>query len=817
MLKKSALLVLVCSCLGVACGESDRDASSGGRTKNSALDITETSLEVPTTVESTTPSPVSTTLDVSGRTIRCEDRRGQDLRGANFEGTLIDGADFSGANLEGASFLRASHPARLQWSECDALYRRDNPYQRTNMPSFREMPNFSGANLRGAKFGEDIQSGQVFVRGLIDVQEMRIEVAGIFDGADLTGASFDNAILDASWAYTRFARIGGLSFSRANLSGANLRNVWGVEVDFVNANLSNADLSGAIFQTRSANYPRCAPIGGAVATAPANLHVCRNGRLALPQDTVICSNEPDGCDGNVAFFSGANLSGANLTDAVLAGAMHRTARNVYRSGERYRGAVLTGANLRGANLTRADLRGAILRGADLTGAIVTDARFEGADLESAILPEGWVGPTTTTTAPLVEGSPCDDNFDVTRNDEIFNGQCVGDTSEYVDLRPHGALQTVRRCQVVDSSVQLAAFFNVRTRQCLIKYKPIGAPCTTPWITEANLTGRVVPRLQPLTPGELVCDEEPGLDRGGRGERFSYGGPHYRAWAMSTTTTTLTSASTTDLPRPAPTTTVVPATTLPATTSTVNYASSAIDGADFSGRVMIDGDFTGAQLRNASFVGANLYVARLPQAVLTGANFTDAILRRADFTNGRAPATRLDRANLTRADVRRANLNGVRLDGSTLVNADFSGANLELASLRDANVNGANFSEANLTGADLRGVSNVVSARFGGAYMSGARLPDGFDCVASGAVNCPVPPTTTTIAATNTQSPRSSTTTAKPTTTTTARPATTVKPPTTTAPRPTTTVSRPATTTPRPMTTAPRPTTTAKATATTVKK
>jgi len=143
--------------------------------------------------------------------------------------------------------------------------------------TIREMPNFSGANLRGAKFGEDIQSGQVFVRGLIDVQEMRIEVAGIFDGADLTGASFDNAILDASWAYTRFARIGGLSFSRANLSGANLRNVWGVEVDFVNANLSNADLSGAIFQTRSANYPRCAPMS--VETGDS---LCRRIRLFAP-------------------------------------------------------------------------------------------------------------------------------------------------------------------------------------------------------------------------------------------------------------------------------------------------------------------------------------------------------------------------------------------------------------------------------------------------------------------------------------------------------------------------------------------------------
>ncbi|MBU6241324.1 MAG: pentapeptide repeat-containing protein [Acidobacteria bacterium] len=754
---------------------------------------------------------MSTTLDVSGRTIRCEDRRGQDLRGANFEGALIDGADFSGANLEGASFLRASHPAGRQWSECDALYRRDNPYQRTNMPSFREMPNFSGANLRGAKFGEGIQPGQVFVRPLRDVEEMRLEVAGIFDGADLTGASFDNAILDASWAYSRFANIVGLSFSRANLSGANLRNVWGMEVDFRNANLSNADLSGAIFQTRWAYTPRCAPIGGAVATAPANLHVCRNGRLALPQDTIICSYEPDGCDGNVAHFGGANLSGANLTDAVLAGAMHRTARNVYRSGERYRGADLTDANLRGANLTRADLRGAILRGADLTGAIVTDARFEGADLEGAILPEGWTGPTTTTPAPLVEGSPCDDNFDVTRNDEIFNGQCVGDTSEYVYLGPHGALQTVRRCQVVDSSVQLAAFFNVSTRECLIKYKPIGAPCTTPWFTTEGRTGRVVPRL--LHPGELVCDHEPGFDRRGR---VSPGGQDYQAWVRSTTTTTLASASTTDLQRPAPTTTVVPATTLPATTSTVNYASSAIDGADFSGRVMIDGDFTGAQLRNASFVGANLYVARLPQAVLTGADFTDAILRRADFTNGRAPATRLDRANLTRADVRRANMSGVRLDGSTLVDSDFSGADLELASLRDANVNGANFSEANLTGADLRGASNIASARFAGANMSSARLPDGFDCVASGAQNCPVPPTTTTVAATTTQPLPSSTTTAKPTTTTMAKPTTTVKP-TTTAPRPTTTAPRPTTTAPRPTTTAPRPTTTVKATTTTVKK
>ena len=59
-----------------------------------------------------------------------------------------------------------------------------------------------------------------------------------------------------------------------------------------------------------------------------------------------------------------------------------------------RGANLRGADLRGVNLSSANLRGANLSSADLRGANLTradlwDADLRGANIDNALMPDGW--------------------------------------------------------------------------------------------------------------------------------------------------------------------------------------------------------------------------------------------------------------------------------------------------------------------------------------------------------------------------------------------------------------------------------------------
>jgi uncharacterized protein YjbI with pentapeptide repeats len=79
-----------------------------------------------------------------------------------------------------------------------------------------------------------------------------------------------------------------------------------------------------------------------------------------------------GADLTGADLTGADLTGADLTDASLTGA------NL--TGANLTGADLTDASLTGANLTDADLTGADLTGADLTDASLTGANLTDADL-----------------------------------------------------------------------------------------------------------------------------------------------------------------------------------------------------------------------------------------------------------------------------------------------------------------------------------------------------------------------------------------------------------------------------------------------------
>ena len=145
----------------------------------------------------------------------------------------------------------------------------------------------------------------------------------------------------------------------------------------------------------------------------------------------------------------------------------------------------------------------------------------------------------------------------------------------------------------------------------------------------------------------------------------------------TTSTTKAPPAPTTTKAPAPTTTTTTTTTTlpPTTTTTVNYSGRSFSNANFNNQNLVGANFRGSRVFSSSFQSANL----------TRADFTSADVSRSIFV----------RANLTQANFTRA----------ILLGADF-------------------------TGADLTGVVFI------GADLVGARLPLGFNCLASGARRCP---------------------------------------------------------------------------------
>ena len=225
--------------------------------------------------------------------------------------------------------------------------------------------------------------------------ELSADVVTDFEGnvisytvADLSGANLSEA--DAQGAHFYFAKLTG-----ANLSGANLKNVhfWGYPywaiptgADLTNANLSGADARGADFGVAilaGANFTDAEVRGASFvfsqitktqlySTASYQAHDLSGIKLSgnyagLDLAGQILTNATF----YIATLSGANLSQANLTNADFSS---------YTTGI----ADLTGANLSHANLTNVDFGGYEGEDGILPGANLTDANLSGADARGAI-------------------------------------------------------------------------------------------------------------------------------------------------------------------------------------------------------------------------------------------------------------------------------------------------------------------------------------------------------------------------------------------------------------------------------------------------
>ncbi len=140
-----------------------------------------------------------------------------DLSGAKLDRATIMRADFTGANLEGATILKPNVFSDMTFNHADA-------------------PNFSGANLRGARIAARLDGAN-------------------FRGADLSGAVVGPADTGVEAGMAPSSRMIKVDFSDATLEGAVLQNLDLTFARFVDAkmagakltklDLTNADLNGA--------------------------------------------------------------------------------------------------------------------------------------------------------------------------------------------------------------------------------------------------------------------------------------------------------------------------------------------------------------------------------------------------------------------------------------------------------------------------------------------------------------------------------------------------------------------------------------------
>jgi uncharacterized protein YjbI with pentapeptide repeats len=172
---------------------------------------------------------------------------------------------------------------------------------------------------------------------------------------------FDTPFEFGDW-YVRLGRhetrgYSGIAYhhlSRLNLAGCVLSGI-----DFVNASLDFANLSGA-----NADY----------------------------------------CNFAEAYMHGANLRGSSLVRACFDGVHLVNADLVGAHMLRcnLRDALIANTNFTDASLAGADLRGARLDGADLTGAVLTDAILDGARFKDAIL-KGTIFNASARNCPELQG------------------------------------------------------------------------------------------------------------------------------------------------------------------------------------------------------------------------------------------------------------------------------------------------------------------------------------------------------------------------------------------------------------------------------
>jgi uncharacterized protein YjbI with pentapeptide repeats len=281
--------------------------------------------------------------------------------GFNFEGVSLMGADLNGANIHGAELDRVVAVeanfvhATLQGASLNNFWASEADLAHANFAGAHgekvrlDSANLQGANLEGA---------------ILNSSELQ--------GANLTMANFREANLFNSSIMAK--HLEGADFTNANLeqtnlSGVKLRDATFVGARFVGANLSNADLEG--MDLPSANFAN-ANLDGALLTDTAmpGANFCR---ASLRHAGLADVNWED-ADLKFADLTGATFhmgsSRSGRVDSFIASEGTRTGfytddyeEQTFKAPEEIRKANLCGADLRGARIDDVDFYLVDVRGA----------------------------------------------------------------------------------------------------------------------------------------------------------------------------------------------------------------------------------------------------------------------------------------------------------------------------------------------------------------------------------------------------------------------------------------------------------------------
>ncbi|GAA2424437.1 hypothetical protein GCM10009856_38510 [Mycolicibacterium llatzerense] len=192
--------------------------------------------------------------------------------------------------------------------------------------------------------------------------------------------------------------VDGIDFTGAALQHANLTSAHLYRKIFQGADLTGANLNGAL--CGHSKFVDCRLIGITLVEAECNGLTITNGDGRPLSQLPASRADFTAATFDEGVFESVNLQGASL---VLTSLRTATLTDVD-----LRGANLTGAILTDATLTEVDLRGANLTGAILTDATLTEVDLRGANLTGAVWRSSAAWTDTRTDGAITAGAALPD-------------------------------------------------------------------------------------------------------------------------------------------------------------------------------------------------------------------------------------------------------------------------------------------------------------------------------------------------------------------------------------------------------------------------
>jgi uncharacterized protein YjbI with pentapeptide repeats/predicted DNA-binding WGR domain protein len=172
-----------------------------------------------------------------------------DLTGAHFEKVKLVGSNFDGSNCAGCKLWVSLDGTSFRGADLTGARIEDHiPWNKVS-DDFRPL-DFSGAILNGARVRAIFTNGK-----LVQSQGCEAQLSGSFRGCDFSGGNFEKATLEGvytkanfSGAVLREAKLTSVNMTEADFSNCDLRDANLNRVNLSGAKLDGAQLEGAVFQ-----------------------------------------------------------------------------------------------------------------------------------------------------------------------------------------------------------------------------------------------------------------------------------------------------------------------------------------------------------------------------------------------------------------------------------------------------------------------------------------------------------------------------------------------------------------------------------------